>query len=67
VEDFLNLHNGLFNVNVSNEYSLELELTPPSIEQNELLTFEHEAYLLPIIYPFGTLHFIIEFDAKETK
>lgn len=29
IEDFLNLHNGLFNVNMSNEFSLELNLCPP--------------------------------------
>jgi CheY-specific phosphatase CheX len=67
VEDFLNLHNGLFNVNVSNEYSVELELTPPAIEQDELLTFENNAYLIPIIYPFGTIHVIIEFIDKSSK
>lgn len=62
LEDFLNLHNGLFNVNISNEYSIELSLDPPVIEQKEvLLSFESEAYMLPIVYPFGTIHFIFEF------
>lgn len=62
LEDFLNLHNGLFNVNISNEYSIELILDPPVIEENEaLLTFESETYLLPIVYPFGTIHFMFEF------
>lgn len=61
LEDFLNLHNGLFNVNMSNERSVELTLKPPVIEKEELLSFETESYLLPIIYPFGTLHFIFEF------
>lgn len=60
LDDFLNLHNGLFNVNMSNEYALELELDPPVVERNSLLTFENECYLLPIVYPFGTLHFIFE-------
>lgn len=60
LEDFLNLHNGLFNVNMSNEYSMELELKPPVTETDELLTFENESFLLPIVYPFGTLHFIFE-------
>lgn len=61
LEDFLNLHNGLFIVNMSNERSVELTLKPPVIEKEELLSFETESYLLPIIYPFGTLHFIFEF------
>lgn len=61
LEDFLNLHNGLFSVNMSNERSVELTLKPPVIEKEELLSFETESYLLPIIYPFGTFHFIFEF------
>lgn len=60
VEDFLNLHNGLFNVNISNEYSVELQLDPPTVETDELLTFTTEAWLLPIVYPFGTIHFIFD-------
>ncbi len=60
LEDFLNLHNGLFMVNMSNDFSIELGLTPPTIQDTDLLTFETETYLLPIVYPFGTIHFIIE-------
>lgn len=60
IEDFLNLHNGLFSVNMSNEYSIELSLEPPLSHPEDLLTFETESYLLPIIYPFGTIHFIFE-------
>lgn len=60
LEDFLNLHNGLFMVNMSNDFSIELGLEPPAIQDADLLTFEKETYLLPIVYPFGTLHFIIE-------
>lgn len=60
LEDFLNLHNGLFNVNISNDASVELELEPPVTETSELLTFEVETYLLPIVYPFGTIYFIFE-------
>lgn len=60
LEDFLNLHNGLFMVNMSNDFSIELGLEPPAIQDADLLTFGKETYLLPIIYPFGTLHFIIE-------
>lgn len=59
IEDFLNLHNGLFTVNMSNDFSVELTLDPPTVEQADLLTFEEESYLLPIIYPFGTLYFIL--------
>ncbi len=60
LNDFLNLHNGIFSVNMSNECSIELELAPPVTETDELLTFEKETYLLPIVYPFGMIHFIFE-------
>lgn len=60
LEDFLNLHNGIFCVNMSNDESTELTLEPPMNEKDELLTFEQETYLLPIVYPFGTIHFIFQ-------
>lgn len=60
LEDFLNLHNGLFLVNMSNDFSIELGLEPPFVESKDLLSFTTETYLLPIVYPFGTIHFIIE-------
>lgn len=66
VEDFLNLHNGLFNVNISNERSVELALDPPNTETDPLLTFNNaETYLLPIVYPFGMIHFILEITKPE--
>lgn len=65
IEDFLNLHNGLFSVNMSNEYGIELQLEVPNNETSELLTFEKESYLLPIIYPFGTIYFVFELLAAE--
>ena len=62
VEDFLNLYNGLFLVNMSNDYSLELTLEPPVTEEAEtLLVFNEETYLLPIVYPFGTIYFLRHF------
>ena len=33
MEDFLNLHNGLYSVNMSNDYSMELHLQPPVLRQ----------------------------------
>lgn len=60
LEDFLNLQNGLFTVNVSNDSSTELTLTPPEkIEENKL-TFSAGTGHIPILYPFGTIHFFIE-------
>lgn len=65
VADFANLHNGLFCVNVSNSDNIELELNPPQVEDDMLLFFENPAFLMPIIYPFGTINFIFELNITE--
>lgn len=61
VEDFLNLHNGLFNVNMSNENSIELQLAPPELVENDILKPEGKAFLIPVAYSFGILTFILSF------
>lgn len=58
MEDFLNLHNGLYTVNMSNEFSLDLKLQPPLEQENTTLTTGRPFYLLPITFPFGTIKFI---------
>lgn len=57
-EDFLNLHNGLFNVNVSNEDSVELHLNAPVSMRNTMISSAEKLILLPILYPFGILNFL---------
>lgn len=59
VEDFMNLHNGLFVVNMSNSYSVELSLDPPTVDANDVLEFNDSTFILPIIYPFGTIHLLV--------
>lgn len=59
MEDFLNLHNGLFAVNMSNEYSVELDLAPPYVEQGSVLRLPPVSYVIPVIFPFGTINLII--------
>ncbi len=59
IEDFLNLHNGLFLVNMSNDYSIELELSPPEVETQDVVTLAKDTFVIPIVYPFGTFHLII--------
>lgn len=58
-QDFINLHNGLFTVNVSNNQQIELTLTPPtplaSLTPNEI----ENSIILPFQYPFGTVRFSI--------
>ena len=58
LEDFLNLHNGLYVVNISNTDSIELDLYPPISLANEIYSPEGSTYLLPISYTFGTINFV---------
>ena len=58
IEDFLNLHNGLFLVNMSNDYAIDLSLQPPRFESNTIFSTEKTTYLIPIKFPFGTIHFL---------
>lgn len=60
LEDFLNLHNGLFIVNLSNDYSMELEISAPEHIDDPLIIFDNTTYYFPILYSFGTVHFILE-------
>lgn len=57
VSDFLNLHNGLFTVNISNDYNVDLELKPP-YEEDELPTTTDKSYIIPIQFTFGIVYFI---------
>jgi CheY-specific phosphatase CheX len=67
LEDFLNLHNGLFAVNMSNEYSVELDLAPPFVEQNTVIALPPVSYVIPVIYPFGTINLIITIMEEEEE
>lgn len=67
LEDFLNLHNGIYNVNLSNESSIEMKLEPPMYAENTTIAqnpFE-QLYLLPIVYPFGTINFIFQIKKQD--
>lgn len=59
LEDFLNLHNGLFSVNMSNTYSIELTLDPPTVESGDILTLDDDSFVIPVIYPFGTIYLLL--------
>ena len=58
LEDFINLHNGLFIVNISNEFSVELSLDPPIVDESEALALSPASFIIPVIYPFGVIHLI---------
>ncbi len=61
MEDFVNLHNGLFAVNVSNDTAHELTLDAPESLDEGLLTFEGlNTYHFTVLYSFGTVHMVLE-------
>lgn len=57
LEDFLNLHNGLFLVNLAAK-SAGLTLQPPVTKHSEIISLPDNTYMLPIMFPFGTVHLI---------
>lgn len=59
MEDFLNLHNGLFNVNISNIYAVELGLEPPVSGENREISCGSSMYIFPTLFPFGVVNIIV--------
>ena len=67
LEDFINLHNGLFIVNASNDSSKELSLGILEPHNDTILNFKHAGFLFPIYYPFGLVYFIMEIISLPSK
>ena len=59
VSEFLNLHNGLFTVNMSNEQQTELTLAPQEITQNAKISAPEGIFVMPICFPFGTISIVL--------
>lgn len=59
VGEFLNLHNGLFVVNQSNEYGNEMTLDPQEFIYNTEMAFDKIAIDVPVAFSFGTVHFVL--------
>ncbi|MCR4590239.1 MAG: hypothetical protein K5668_05410 [Lachnospiraceae bacterium] len=58
--DFLNLHNGLFLVNLSEAENVESTLTPPvSDEKGDPIELYSDTYVMPVDFTFGTVNFIL--------
>lgn len=58
--DFLNLHNGLFLVNLSESENIESTLTPPVSDVNgEPIKPYSDTYVMPVDFKFGTVNFIL--------
>lgn len=56
IQDFLNQHNGLFSMELSEEHSIEIELTATETMEPASDDFEYR-YILPIEFTFGTIYF----------
>jgi CheY-specific phosphatase CheX len=56
-QDFLNLINGLFTVNESNNQQVELSLEPPGLFETLTPIDLMDRVILPFQYPFGTIRF----------
>ena len=59
MEDFLNLHNGRFNVNISNSYSVELGLQPPVSGEKDAISGGQYMYIFPALFPFGVVNLVV--------
>ena len=55
LQDFLNLHNGLFCVNLSTKHDIEIELSPTSIQDVKAEDVSYK-YILPVEFTFGTIY-----------
>ncbi|MBQ6632773.1 MAG: chemotaxis protein CheX [Ruminococcus sp.] len=59
VGEFLNVNDGLFVVNESNERGVELTLTPQELSDSSEIFFDDTAFCIPVVFPFGQVDFII--------
>ncbi len=57
--DFINLQNGLYTVNLSNDEALEYKLTPPIYNDTFLVDALNEPICLKLMYPFGDVYYFI--------
>ena len=60
LEDFVNLQNGLFIVNVSNTSNTELTLGAPEHITVSPIQFSGRTLHIPVLYTFGTIDFYME-------
>ncbi len=61
VSEFINLHNGLFAVNMSNDNGIELKLEPQCYVDNMDIGELKNACVIPVCFSFGVVNFIISF------
>ena len=59
VGELLNVVNGLFVVNESNENGMELTMQPQEFVEGGKISFEKPAFCIPVVFSFGEVDFII--------
>lgn len=59
VSEFLNLHNGLFAVNMSNQNNKNISLTPQEIKSNYSFDLTNNSFCIPFEFKFGRINFIL--------
>ncbi len=59
VGEFLNVCNGLYAVNESNENGTELNLNPLDFQKDVSVNFDTRAYSIPIQFTFGEIEFVV--------
>ncbi len=59
VGEFLNINNGLFLVNESNENGTELNLLPQEYYNSSSFELEFPAYCIPVAFSFGEVEFLL--------
>ena len=57
--DFLNLHNGLFVVNLSDSENIESSLEPPEMKNSGVIHLLKTTYIMPVQFSFGTINFVL--------
>ena len=67
VAEFLNLHNGLFTVNMSNNKQIELQLEPQISKEEIEVSTKGSMFTMPICFPFGTISIIISSDKIKAE
>ena len=60
IEDLLNLQNGLFIVNASNDSSKEFSIGIIEKHPNTIVELGRDTFLFPICFSFGIIYFIME-------
>lgn len=65
VQDFLNLHNGIFTSNMSSHHSLEADISNTEYRPATGKQLYEDAYILPIEFTFGLYYFCFRVSSEK--